>query len=162
VPNNDYGQSANMILMSQKYILKTPRYEALSTLFENTVTNFGTTPDSFCIRALDLLRVMRCLYYGSIYDFFPKNIIGIGSGSAFIEKALSCISEVSVKCYDMKGGNSDNFMPVEQAEFPKDIEKCLPDDCSKHISFAGFPQGYLGPILTEYIKRGGEMLCTTA
>jgi hypothetical protein len=66
---------------------------------------------------------------------------------------------VNVKCYDRNPCNE--FVPVEQAEFPKDIEKCLPDDCSNCVLVSAYPQGYLGPVLSEFIRRGGEMLCTT-
>ena len=66
---------------------------------------------------------------------------------------------VSVKCYDRESCNE--FIPVESAEFPQDISKILPDDCSSSVLVAGYPSGYLGPVLSEFIRRGGETLCTT-
>lgn len=105
------------------------------------------------------LNVMLSLCESSYQDAFPKNIIGIGSKQGFLEKCFGLMGEVNVKCYDRNPHNE--FVPVEQAEFPKDIEKCLPDDCSNCVLVSGYPQGYLGPVLSEFIRRGGEMLCTT-
>ena len=105
------------------------------------------------------LRVMLSLCESSYQDAFPKNIIGVGSGQGFLEKCFELMGEVNVKCYDRDPRN--DFVPVEQAEFPKDIEKCLPDDCSNCVLVSGYPQGYLGSVLSEFIRRGGEMLCTT-
>ena len=103
--------------------------------------------------------VMVSLTESSYLNLFPKNIIGVGSGLAFVEKFFDLMEGVKVKCYDREPQNK--FLPVEQAQFPQDIEKCLPDDCSGSILVAGYPQGYLGPVLAEFIARGGEMLCTT-
>ena len=115
-----------------------------------------------CCGSLDptrFLNVMLSLCESSYQDAFPKNIIGVGSGQGFLEKCFELMGEVNVKCYDRDPLN--NFVPVEQAEFPKDIEKCLPDDCSNYVLVSGYPQGFLGPVLSEFIRRGGEMLCTT-
>ena len=115
-----------------------------------------------CCGSLDptrFLNVMLSLCESSYQDAFPKNIIGIGSKKGFLEKCFGLMGEVNVKCYDRNPYNE--FVPVEQAEFPKDIEKCLPDDCSNCVLVSGYPQGYLGPVLSEFIRRGGEMLCTT-
>ena len=105
------------------------------------------------------LRVMHSLSESSYEDVFPKSIISVGSGRGFLEKCFGLMGRVSVKCYDREPCNE--FIPVEQAEFPKDIKKILPDDCRSCLLVAGFPQGYLGPVLMEFIRRGGKMLCTT-
>ena len=105
------------------------------------------------------LRVMHSLSESSYEDVLPKSIISVGSGRGFLEKCFGLTGRVSVKCYDREP--CKEFIPVEQAEFPKDIEKILPDDCRGCLLVAGFPQGYLGPVLMEFIRRGGKMLCTT-
>ncbi len=105
------------------------------------------------------LHVMISLCESSDQDTFPKKIIGIGSGLAFLEKCFALMEGVDVKCYDRDPVNC--FMPVEKAEFPRDIEKILPGDCQGHALVSGYPEGYLGPVLAEFIRRGGEMLCTT-
>lgn len=91
-------------------------------------------------------------------DLLPKTIIGVGSGDGFLEKCFATIG-CQVSCYDRKPCNK--YLPVKAAEFPEDISRCLPEDCSDAILLAGYPQGYLGPILAEFISRGGKMLCTT-
>lgn len=103
--------------------------------------------------------VMHSLCVSSYEDAFPKTVIGVGSGRGFIEKCFGMMGGVNVKCNDLEPRNE--FISVEQAEFPKDIERVLPDDCSDCVLVAGYPQGYLGPVLAEFIRRGGEMLCTT-
>ncbi|MDP0589168.1 MAG: hypothetical protein QS748_08225 [Candidatus Endonucleobacter bathymodioli] len=169
LPNDD-GQAANLISIHRQCTLKSQNEKEFSLLFNkelsnlfdnNGLTTSGMMQSTGCIGALQFSRVMFFLCNSSISNDFPKNIIGIGSGNACIEKAFSYMLKANVKCYDNVVDHSNNFMFVEQAEFPKDIGKCLPYDCSKHILFSGYPQGYLGPILSEYIKRGGEMLCTT-
>ena len=105
------------------------------------------------------LHVMHSLCESSYENVFPKTIISVGSGRGFLEKCFGLMGRFSVKCYDREPCNE--FIPVEQAEFPKDIEKILPDDCRGCLLLAGFPHGYLGPVLVEFIRRGGKMLCTT-
>ena len=120
---------------------------------------FGSIPGAGLLDSVRFLRVMLSLCESSYQDAFPKNIIGVGSGKGFLEKCFELMGEVKVKCYDRDPLN--DFVPVEQAEFPKDIEKCLPDDCSNYVLVSGYPQGFLGPVLSEFIRRGGEMLCIT-
>ncbi|UYM17277.1 hypothetical protein [Endozoicomonas euniceicola] len=106
--------------------------------------------------------VMLSLCESSYQNSFPKKIIGIGSGSAFLEKCFELMNVMEVKCYDKKPcGDGGSFLPVEKATFPKDIEKCLPDDCSDCLLVSGYPKGFLGSVLAEFIRRGGEMFCTT-
>ncbi|WP_257266382.1 hypothetical protein, partial [Endozoicomonas sp. ONNA2] len=105
-------------------------------------------------RFLDVvLSLCESAYQGT----FPKKVISIGSGQAFLEKCLSLMGDVTVKCYDREP--LTRFLPVEHAEFPKDINNCLPDDCRDCLLVSGYPQGFLGPVLLEFIRRGGEMLC---
>ena len=120
---------------------------------------FASVPGCGFLDPVRFLNVMLSLCESSYQDAFPKNIIGVGSGQGFLEKCFELMGEVNVKCYDRDPRN--DFVPVEQAEFPKDIEKCLPDDCSNCVLVSGYPQGYLGSVLSEFIRRGGEMLCTT-
>ena len=120
---------------------------------------FASVPGCGFLNPVRFLNVMLSLCESSYQDAFPKNIIGVGSGKGFLEKCFELMGEVKVKCYDRDPRN--DFVPVEQAEFPKDIEKCLPDDCSNCVLVSGYPQGFLGPVLSEFIRRGGEMLCTT-
>ena len=120
---------------------------------------FASIPCCGNLNPVRFLNVMLSLCESSYQDAFPKNIIGIGSKHGFLEKCFGLMGEVNVKCYDRNPCNG--FVPVEQAEFPKDIEKCLPDDCSNCVLVSGYPQGYLGSVLSEFIRRGGEMLCTT-
>ena len=120
---------------------------------------FASVPGCGFLDPVRFLNVMLSLCESSYQDAFPKNIIGVGSGQGFLEKCFELMGEVNVKCYDRDPRN--DFVPVEQAEFPKDIEKCLPDDCSNCVLVSGYPQGFLGSVLSEFIRRGGEMLCTT-
>lgn len=120
---------------------------------------FVSVPGCGRLQVIRFLNVMLSLCESSYQDVFPKNIIGVGSGLGFLEKCFGLMGGVNVKCYDREPCNK--FIPVEQADFPKDIEKCLPDDCSNCVLVAAYPQGYLGPVLSEFIRRGGEMLCTT-
>ena len=103
--------------------------------------------------------VMSSLCESSYKNAFPKTIIGIGSGRGFLEKCFELMGGLNVKCYDREPCNE--FIPVELAEFPKDIDRILPDNCSSSVLVAGYPQGYLGPVLSKFIQRGGKMLCTT-
>ena len=103
--------------------------------------------------------VMSSLCESSYKNAIPKTIIGIGSGRGFLEKCFELMGGLNVKCYDREPCNE--FIPVELAEFPKDIDRILPDDCSSSVLVAGYPQGYLGPVLSKFIQRGGKMLCTT-
>ena len=103
--------------------------------------------------------VMSSLCESSYKNAFPKTIIGIGSGRGFLEKCFELMGGLNVKCYDREPCNE--FIPVELAEFPKDIDRILPNNCSSSVLVAGYPQGYLGPVLSEFIQRGGKMLCTT-
>lgn len=128
-------------------------------LFSLPVFDVVTIPGCGRLDPVRFLNVMLSLCESSYQDAFPKTIIGIGSGEAFLEKCFGLMGGVNVKCYDHEPSN--RFLPVEQAEFPKDIEKCLLDDCSSCVLVSGYPQGYLGPVLAEFIRRGGEMLCTT-
>ncbi|MCK5893168.1 MAG: hypothetical protein KAG53_01900 [Endozoicomonadaceae bacterium] len=105
------------------------------------------------------LEVMCSLSESSCKNHFPKTIIGIGSKEGFIEKCFQIMDGMDVQCYDREPTIS--FLPVKQAEFPRDIESCLPEDCSSCILFAGYPCGFLGPMLAEFIQRGGTMFCTT-
>ena len=105
------------------------------------------------------MAVMSSLCESSYRNAFPKTIIGIGSGRGFLEKCFELMGGLNVKCYDREPCNE--FIPVELAEFPKDIDRILPDNCSSSVLVAGYPQGYLGPVLSEFIQRGGKMLCTT-
>ena len=118
-----------------------------------------SVPSSGFFNPTKFFDVMHSLCVSSYEDAFPKTVIGVGSGRGFIEKCFGMMGGVNVKCYDLEPRNE--FIPVEQAEFPKDIERVLPDDCSDCVLVAGYPQGYLGPVLAEFIRRGGEMLCTT-
>ena len=118
-----------------------------------------TIPGCGRLDSVRFLHVMLSLCESSYQYAFPKTIIGIGSGEAFLEKCFGLMGGVNVKCHDREPLN--RFLPVEQAEFPKDIGKCLLDDCSSCALVSGYPQGYLGPVLAEFIRRGGEMLCTT-
>ena len=61
----------------------------------------------------------------------------------------------------MTASRATNTLSVQQADFPADIARCLPEDCSDCLLLAGYPQGQLGPVLAEFIRRGGYMLCTT-
>ena len=118
-----------------------------------------SVPISGFFNPTKFFNVMHSLCVSSYEDAFPKTVIGVGSGRGFIEKCFGMMGGVNVKCYDLEPRNE--FIPVEQAEFPKDIRRVLPDDCSDCVLVAGYPHGYLGPVLVEFIQRGGEMLCTT-
>ena len=104
------------------------------------------------------VEVMSVLAQAAQSDILPKRIIGVGSGLGLIEKCFDIMGCI-VTCYDREPCN--RFIPVQQAEFPQDIARCLPEDCRDCMLLAAFPQGYLGPILTEFVHRGGSMLCTT-
>ena len=138
---------------------------ALCELVQNNVEGFNiifpyvAVPGCGRLNPVRFLNVMLCLCESAYQDAFPKTVISIGSGQAFLEKCFGLMGGVNVKCYDRKP--LTRFLPVEQAEFPKDINKCLPDDCSSCLLVSAYPQGYLGPVLAEFIRRGGEMLCTT-
>ncbi|MGO0308355.1 hypothetical protein ACTL6P_17475 [Endozoicomonas acroporae] len=125
----------------------------------NIIFPYIAVPGCGRLDPVRFLGVMLSLCESAYQDAFPKTVISIGSGQAFLEKCFDSMGGVSVKCYDREP--LTRFLPVEQAEFPKDINKCLPDDCSSCLLVSGYPQGYLGPVLTEFIRRGGEMLCTT-
>ena len=118
-----------------------------------------SVPSSGFFNPTKFFNVMHSLCVSSYENAFPKTFIGVGSGRGFIEKCFGMMGGVNVKCYDLEPRNE--FIPVEQAEFPKDIRRALPDHCSDCVLVAGYPHGYLGPVLEEFIQRGGEMLCTT-
>ncbi|MBO9494774.1 hypothetical protein J7438_11870 [Thalassotalea sp. G20_0] len=138
---------------------------ALCELVQNNVEGFNiifpyvAVPGCGRLNPVRFLNVMLCLCESAYQDAFPKTVISIGSGQAFLEKCFGLMGGVNVKCYDREP--LTRFLPVEQAEFPKDINKCLPEDCSSCLLVSAYPQGYLGPVLAEFIRRGGEMLCTT-
>ena len=128
-------------------------------LIQSNVQPTSTIPGCGFFHPPRFLDVMFSLCKSSYKNAFPKTIIGIGSGRGFLEKCFELMGGLNVKCYDRQPCNE--FIPVESAEFPKDIVRILPDDCSGSVLVAGYPQGYLGPVLSEFIRRGGEMLCTT-
>lgn len=78
-------------------------------------------------------------------------MISVGAWHAFTEACFKLMKGVNIKYYDREPLNK--FSPVEQAEFPKDIEKCLPDNCNGCLLFSGYPEGYLGAVLKEFIRR---------
>ena len=131
----------------------------ICTLIENNVKSTPRIPGCGFFHATKFMKVMFSLCDSSYKNAFPKTIIGIGSGRGFLEKCFELMGGLNVKCYDRESRNE--FIPVESAEFPQDISRILPDDCSSSVLVAGYPSGYLGPVLSEFIRRGGETLCTT-
>ena len=131
----------------------------ICTLIENNVKSTSRIPGCGFFHATKFMKVMFSLCDSSYKNAFPKTIIGIGSGRGFLEKCFELMGGLNVKCYDRE--SCKEFIPVESAEFPQDISRILPDDCSSSLLVAGYPSGYLGPVLSEFIRRGGETLCTT-
>ena len=131
----------------------------ICTLIENNVKTTPRIPGCGFFHPTKFMKVMFSLCDSSYKSAFPKTIIGIGSGRGFLEKCFELMGGLNVKCYDRESCNE--FIPVESTEFPQDISKILPDDCSSSVLVAGYPSGYLGPVLSEFIRRGGETLCTT-
>ena len=118
----------------------------------------GSVPCCGFLPAPRFLDVMLVLAEAVHKGFLPRKVIGVGSGYGFIEKCFEVMG-CQVRCFDDEPSN--RFIPVEQALFPKDIGRCLPEDCSDCLLLAAYPQGYLGPVLTEFTRRGGKTLCTT-
>ena len=131
----------------------------ICTLIENNVKTTPRIPGCGFFHPAKFMQVMFSLCDSSYKNAFPKTIIGIGSGRGFLEKCFELMGGLNVKCYDRKSCNE--FIPVESAEFPQDISRILPDNCSSSVLVAGYPSGYLGRVLSEFIRRGGETLCTT-
>lgn len=129
-----------------------------SLALDNLDSISGKIPGYGRFDPVRFLDVMFSLTEGYYRNTFPKTIIGIGSGQALLERCFDVMAGTNVKCYDCKPCNG--FMPVEQAEFPRDIEKCLPDDCSRCLLVSAYPQEYSCPVIVEFIRRGGVMLCT--
>ncbi|WP_257266383.1 hypothetical protein, partial [Endozoicomonas sp. ONNA2] len=123
----------------------------------NILFRYIAVPGCGRLKPERFLGVMLSLCESAYQGTFPKTVISIGSGQAFLEKCFSLMGDINVKCYDREP--LTRFLPVAQAEFPKDINNCLPDDCSNCLLVSGYPQGFLGPVLLEFIRRGGEMLC---
>ena len=131
----------------------------ICTLIENNVKSTPRIPGCGFFHPTKFMKVMFSLCDSSYKNAFPKTIIGIGSGRGFLEKCFELMGGLNVKCYDRESCNE--FIPVESAEFPQDISRILPDNCSSSVLVAGYPSGYLGRVLSEFIRRGGETLCTT-
>lgn len=93
-------------------------------------------------------------------EAIPHKIIAVGSGMGLLERFFE-ISGFSVTCYD-KSPRKNGHIKVKEAEFPRDIKKILPEDCSNIVLFSGYPEGYLGPITDEFTRRGGEYIIITA
>ena len=131
----------------------------LQDFFEANAAGSAEPPCSGRFVKSRCLSVMEGLARAAHMDLLPKNVIGVGSGEGFLEKCFDLMEGVKVFCYDKNP--CDRFVSVQRAEFPRDIASCLPEDCSRCMLFAGYPQGGLGPVLAEFMRRGGEMVCTT-
>ena len=144
---------------SEQMLATSSKKELSDLIFNNLDPFFSCVPSCGRFYPNRFLHVMHCLSDCATRKIFPNEIIGVGSGQAFIEKCFSLMNGISVRCYDREPNKK--FLPVENAFFPKDIKSCLPNDCSECVLVSGYPQGYLGPILCEFIIRNGKMLCTT-
>ena len=127
-------------------------------LFKNIDPVFGTLPVCGLIPPAHFQPVFIALAQAVHHDIVPKTLVGIGSGEGFLEKCFETIG-CQVSCYDRQPCNK--YISVQQADFPADSARCLPEDCSDCLLLAAYPQGQLGPVLAEFIRRGGQRLCTT-
>ena len=155
-PADASAVGVHLLLDSTRLLLAQQALRSL--ILENPHALPGTLPCAGLVPPSRFLNVFLGLAQAAHRDLFPRNIIGIGAGNGFIERCFASIG-CQVRAYDRHPCH--DYIRVQQAEFPKDIARCLPQDCSTSVLLAGYPEGYLGPVLAEFIRRGGQLLCTT-
>ena len=160
--STDHSQAdaiaSSSVQLQQTARLLEIRQALVALVYDNLHPFTGTVRSCGFLPPARFVEVMSVLAQAAQSDILPKRVIGVGSGLGLIEKCFD-IMGCTVTCYDREP--CDSFIPVQQAEFPQDIARCLPEDCRNYLLLAAFPQGYLGPILAEFVHRGGSMLCTT-